>query len=661
MAGVVVVGVQYIEVVLPLALPMDTLTYACSFSGVRVGVRVRVPLGRGGKMVVGVVSAVGVEVGGGVEGGGGRDGGAGMDTDTLKSVDAVLDSVPLVSEVQFEFFRWLSSYYMVPLGEILKMGLSPLFSVGMTGLRSRRKRGEGGVSGGIDAIRAGVFEGNNSGCDIALVRSVGIVDYGDIVSELQGTGSDGVVLVLCPTHKAVNAMAELLEDRFRVVKYTPQLPVSKRAKIAVDFAMGVGARVVIGTRAALWLNLVGLQGVLITQEHSYYYRSAAPPYVSGREAALVLGRMMGARCVVESAYPLVESYYNSRYGDWGYVELGGTLPPLQSIVLERGKDMLASYTRGRIAEVLAQGRKVVLLQNRRGVASFVECVGCGYVPKCPNCSVSLTLHRTLMGCHYCGYSSPVVENCVECGGGFENRGRGTQQIENQLVELFPSARVERIDSDSFADDSVTARDILGGRDTGWDILIGTALVVEELDWVGVGLVGVLNVDNMLSAADFRVEERAHRILGLLSLRCRSLGSEFVVQSSRLGHRCVDSVLSGGFDAFYSEEVSDRLSMGFPPHSRMLRFDLRGKSFSSVSRIASDLECILRPIFGVRLSSIYQPVVERQGGEYLLEMLLKIERGRSFSRAKVVVQRCLRDISLRSRKSGVSVFLEVDPV
>ncbi len=648
----------YVEVVVPMALPYKRLTYRCLSRAVRVGMRVVVEVGAS-RRVVGIVAKVSEE----------GDGGFFGEQSKIKDIIEVLDGISLLSALDIEFTEWVASYYMCKVGEVVKYGYSPLLSVEMSRLSSSYKAVAKRAKESPKESVEGDFDLPKDKNIVLVHRELGedspSIALRSIVEALRGEISAQSVgkhiLVLCSTPREAVKVHKALEGYFTVGLYTSAVAMKKRAYLFSQCASGLSPQVIVGTRTALWLPSEGLGGVVVCDEDSRSYRSVRAPFYSARECALMLASLRGVRCVLQSSYPSVESYYNARYGQWGYISPQRSEKKLRSIVLERGKDLVSKYTVEKIEKALGEGKKAVLVQNRRGVASWTECEGCGYVPQCPNCSTSLNVHRTLLGCHYCGYSEPIETGCKECGATMIPKGRGTQQIEAQLMSKFEGCNIVRLDSDSIADRELSARDVVKGKNDQWDIAIGTTMVLSSEVWDSVGVVAVLNVDNMLTAPDFRVEENALRTLGQLAQRCRAVDAELIIQSSRLDHRAVEAVLGEESQEFYDTQIIERKNAMFPPHSRMVRLELRGKELREVVNCASQLETKLRGFFSQRLSPIYQPSVERQRGEYIVEMTLKIARGESFARAKEILGDTLRDFMPKVRSSRVSIDIEVDPL
>ncbi|MFI3288347.1 MAG: primosomal protein N' [Rikenellaceae bacterium] len=648
-----------IEVVVPMALPYKRLTYRCPSGAVRVGMRVVVEVGSS-RRVVGIVAKV-------TDGEG--DGGGFGEKSKIKDIIEILDGISLLSSKDIEFTEWVASYYMCKVGEVVKYGYSPLLSVEMSRLSSSYKAVAKRAKESLKESVEGVFDLPRDKSIVLVHRELSedssSMALCSIVEALRrGAGAQSMgkhILVLCPTPREAAKVHKALERYFTVGLYTSAVAMKKRAHLVSQCASGLEPQVIVGTRIALWLPSERLGGVVVCDEDSRSYRSMRAPFYSARECALMLASLREVRCVLQSGFPSVESYYNAKYGQWGYIPPKGSEKKLRSIVLERGKDLVSKYTLEKIEKAIGEGKKAVLMQNRRGVASWTECEGCGYVPQCPNCSTSLNVHRTLLGCHYCGYSEPIEHQCKECGATMIPKGRGTQQIEAQIMAKFEGCNIVRLDSDSVADRELSARDVVKGKNDQWDIAIGTTMVLSSEVWDSVGVVAVLNVDNMLTAPDFRVEENALRTLGQLAQRCWAVDAELIIQSSRLDHRAVEAVLNENSQEFYDTQIIERKRAMFPPHSRMIRLELRGKELREVVDVASQLETKLRGFFAHRLSPIYQPSVERQRGEYIVEMTLKIARGESFARAKDILGDTLRGFMQKVRSGRVSIDIEVDPL
>lgn len=637
-----------IEILLPR--PLGALTYTCDLP-VKVGARVIVPLGE--SVVVGVVRAVGVEAP--VRG-------------ELKSVIEVLDALPLIGERELRFIDWIADYYLCGKGDVLRAIFSPLFSAEIAKIDCRYfKPKRVKVDGKPQLINVNLRNRQVEklpppASQFAITESITLlhakqkIDLSALVASL--IDGEKPVLVLAPTNERAAQIMSELEPYFRAALCSNITTIKRRAALMIDLAVGLPAQftpqVIVGTRAALGIGYQSLGAVVIVDEESFRYRSQRVPLIWVRDAALMLASLHGAKSVLISEFPTVESFYNARHGAWAYLSTDARQAPLRSIVLEHGKELISKYLRKRIAEELAAGKRVVLMQNRRGMASYIECVTCGHIPQCASCSTSFTAHRHLLGCHYCGATTQIPEKCEKCGGEMELRGRGTQRIEDQISILCPDANIVRIDSDMYAEAGFHI-------DPNWQIAIGTKMVIEAIDWAEVGVASILNVDNMISTPNFRASEETFRTVGTMAARCCDADAELVVQSSALGNADVDDALNFRYESFYIRAIEDRRAALFPPHSRMIRLTFRGEAMADVVAAAKEAEAALRQIFAHRLSPMYQPLVERQSGDHIIEMLLKIERGRSSAKAKELLRSRLSPIISRNARSKVAISAQSDPL
>lgn len=657
---------QYIEVVVPLSLPFATLTYLTQ-DKVSVGCRVVVPIGSGDKQVVGIVWAIKQEEK------------VNFRIDKIKHVSGVLDMIPLIGELEIRYVEWFSAYYIISLSDTLRTLAPQLFSKEMSNQSSRWSRAKLKRS---RKAAAKLLENTEQSNDeekieqeveqfpfdlssikpITLLHSKQEINLVSLVNhyltDCSNEKGEATLLIITPTAKMCSSVANVLEQRYKIAVISSQQNSKKRARVSLDMAVGMNLDVVIGTRAALMLHYTSLVGVIILDEHSYHYRSYRAPFFSIRDAAIMLGALHKVQTLLISPYPSVESYYNAKSQvGWSYIGDSEETQINYSnfIVLERGKDMISRHAIEEIKHSITSGKQSIVMQNRRGVASYVECETCSYTPQCPNCSTSLTLHQHLLGCHYCGYSKQIELKCSECGGVMRRKGRGTQQLEAQLEELFPDANVVRFDADSISDIAKQK------KNSNWDIAVGTLLVVDRVDWSNVGVAVVANVDNMLSMPNFRANEDTYRLVGRMALLSSRVGAKLIIQSSRLDYDAVNLALSCRDREFYNSEIAERRAASFPPHSRMLKVEFRGKELSKTMEIAVVIEQRLRNILNEGVSPLHQPMVERQRGEHLVNILIKILRGESVAEAKRRVCQIIDNVIGEARQRGVIISIEVDPM
>ncbi|WP_298061984.1 primosomal protein N' [uncultured Rikenella sp.] len=425
---------------------------------------------------------------------------------------------------------------------------------------------------------------------------------------------------------------------------------------------------VVGTRSALFLPFRRLGLAIVDNEQDPNYRQSDPaPRYHARDAALMLAHLHQAKTLLASPAPSAESWLNAmaETGKYGSVVIpapSGTQRPVVT-VLERGKGLISKYLHKRIGETLAEGRQAVLFQNRRGFAPYVECANCGATPTCPHCNVTLTYHKesSALVCHYCGWSQPYTSACAACGmRALTPRGIGTERIEEYAAELFPDTKIARMDTDTMKGAGAAGRilDQLAEGETG--ILVGTQMVARTAQaGEHIGLVGVINADNMLAHPDFRAAERAFQLLTQLKALLPADGSgELVIQSSQRLHPVLTAVANHDPDKFYLHEMRERQQLLYPPYVRMLRLTFRHPDKPSAAAAAQQCETLLRERFGRRVSPPFEPQVDRVQNLHIFHILLRIERQRPVAKAKAILAEILTQV--RKQFPAVHLIAEADP-
>ena len=451
------------------------------------------------------------------------------------------------------------------------------------------------------------------------------------------------------------------------------MPRSDRSSGSVSEGYG---SLVVGTRSAVFLPMPRLGLVVVDEEQDPSYKQHDPaPRYNARDTAIVLAQLHDARVILASATPSLETWANAVGGKYGMVELserwGGTLPP--EVVIS---DTIRAAKRGerrshfnkelldRIKGALGRGEQVILFQNRRGIAPFVECTDCGWVPKCDHCGIPMTVHRSEVRCHYCGAAAPMPSLCPKCGSmNLTVRGFGTEKIEEELARLFPEARVARLDRDSATSEAAYRR-IIGDFEHGaTDILVGTQMVTKGLDFAGVSLVGVLNADNLVNHPDFRASERAYSLVAQVAGRAgrRQARGEVVIQTAAPESRLIAQAAAGDYRAMAADLLAERAMYGYPPYSRLVAVMLRHADRETLGAAAARFGDLLRPSFGDRLLGPQPPVTEKIKGEYALLFLLKVPRGNPMSAVRKTIGNAVRTLLADRALRGSSVTVNVDPM
>lgn len=400
--------------------------------------------------------------------------------------------------------------------------------------------------------------------------------------------------------------------------------------------------VVVGVRSSLFLPFDRLGLIVVDEEHEPSYKQNDPaPRYHARNAALMLARMHGARALLGSATPSLETYYLARTGRYGLVTLTERYgaAPEPEIVLVDTKEMrrkrrmkydalLSPQLREAIDGALAEGRQTILFRNRRGYAPVMECRSCGYVPRCAYCDVSLTYHRTQhrLVCHYCGRSQPLPTHCPECGGEeWRALGYGTERVEDEISALYPTVRVGRLDTDAVRTPRAYRR-VLSDFEQGYtQLLVGTQMLTKGLDFGRVGVVGVLSADSLMSIPDFRAHERAFQLMMQVSGRAgrRDRRGTVVIQTTHPDHPLLQWVRTFDYVSMATALLAERRRFIYPPYCRLITIILRHRNEDTLRHAAETYAERLRPFFTDGLLGPYAPPVARVRSLYIRQILLKV--------------------------------------
>mgnify|MGYP003321166752 CR=1 FL=1 len=437
-------------------------------------------------------------------------------------------------------------------------------------------------------------------------------------------------------------------------------------------------QIAVGARSAIFLPFSDLGLVVLDESHepSLKQHSPAPRY-HGRDAAIMLAHMHGAKVLLGSATPSLESYYNTEHKKFGLVTLterfgGVSLPKIQLVDLAeqyRKKLMKHHFSTPlieAIEQTLAKGEQVLLFQNRRGFSAMLECLTCGHVPQCPNCDVSLTYHsyQELLRCHYCGHEQGVPPSCVACGSHELDRvGLGTQQIEETLGELFPEARLARMDQDTTKGKYAFAQLIERMNQGEIDILVGTQMLAKGLDFDGVTLVGILNADQLMNFPDFRAQERAFQLMAQVSGRAGRRGAQgqVIIQTYAPEHQLLKQVVSGDYMGMYQHQSLQRQQFQYPPYCKLIRVTIKHRDFGLCQSAATWLFKVIEQNMGDLVLGPVAPPVSRIRNQYIQQLLIKVPQSQSLSKTKGFLAKVLQRFMAQKEYARVSVSFDVDPV
>ena len=437
--------------------------------------------------------------------------------------------------------------------------------------------------------------------------------------------------------------------------------------------------VILGARSAVFLPFHRLGLVIIDEEHEQSFKQQDPaPRYHARSAAIVLAQMYaGAKTLLGTATPSMESYYNAKQGKYGLVELSRRYKDIQlpSIEVVDMKDLyrrkmvsgpfsprLLSAVRG----ALERGEQAILFQNRRGFAPMIECRQCGWVPKCPNCDISLTYHKSMnyLSCHYCGYTMKVPEVCPCCESkDIRGRGYGTEKIEDEIRSIFPEARIARMDLDTTHTRNAYER-LINDFSTGKNnLLIGTQMVTKGLDFGKVSVVGILNADSMLNYPDFRAYEQAFMMMSQVSGRAGRKGKrgEVILQTKTPDLPVIQYVVHNDYPTFFKELLDERREFHYPPFYHLVYVYLKHRDENIVNTAGVELGSRLRDIFGARVLGPDKPAVARVKTLSIRKIVLKLENGIDYPRVRQYLRGALDAMMKDKRYGALQVYYDVDPL
>lgn len=400
---------------------------------------------------------------------------------------------------------------------------------------------------------------------------------------------------------------------------------------------------IIGVRSAIFLPFQHLGLIIIDEEHEYSYKQYDPaPRYHARDSAIYMAHLHGAKVLLGSATPSLESYRNALDAKYGYVQLDSRfgnqpLPIIQTIDLKtarRRKEVKGHFSNELLAEIertVTEGNQVILFQNQRGYAPFIQCSSCAHIPKCPNCAVSLTYHiyQNQLICHYCGYKQFMEANCSSCGNdGLKTMGSGTEMIEEELSLMLPSLKIKRMDLDTTRSKNAYQDIIDAFTNKEIDVLIGTQMVSKGLDFDHVKLVGVFDADRMIHFPDFRSHERAFQLITQVSGRSgrKSERGKVLIQTSDPEQPILHHIKEGHLDLFYTQELAERQNFKYPPYYRIIKVVFRHKEAQTVQQGAFRyLTFIQRTMGEERILGPIEPVINRIRNLYIQELIIKVEK------------------------------------
>ncbi|MFC4210313.1 primosomal protein N' [Pedobacter lithocola] len=501
--------------------------------------------------------------------------------------------------------------------------------------------------------------------------------YIKLIEEIINTG-DGQVLFLLPEIALTTQIVERIKKYFgnSIGVYHSKFNNSERVEIWNKVKHGA-FKVVLGARSAVFLPFQNLKLIVIDEEHEPSYKQYDPaPRYQARDSAIYLAHLHKAKVILGSATPSLESYHNALTGKYGLVEMkerfGGVQLPNQQVVSiseeTKRKTMVSYFSSVLIKDIdlaLSKKEQIVLFQNRRGYATILICATCGYTPKCVNCDVSLTYHKSSgkLHCHYCGFQQSSVNLCPACGSvHVEQKGFGTERIEEELRLLYPEVTIARLDMDTTRTKNGLQQILTDFQDKKTDILIGTQMVAKGLDFDNLSLIGVINADTLLGYPDFRAYERSYQLLAQVAGRAgrRADQGNVCIQTYDADNRIIKQVVDNDYLGMYNDEIAEREKFLYPPFSRMIFIAVKHKDATVLENAAFFLAQTLKAKFGQRVLGPEQPLVSRVRNLYIKQIIIKADKHTAINKVKSVLRETLTEFNAMKEFKSVIIQIDVDP-
>ena len=487
------------------------------------------------------------------------------------------------------------------------------------------------------------------------------------------------VLYMLPEIALTTQLISRLQNYFgeKISVYHSKYSISERVEVwnnVLDHK--AKAQIIIGARSSLFLPFSKLGLLIVDEEHEPSFKQYAPsPRYNGRDSAVVLAKYHGAKLLMGSATPSLESFFNATNNRYGLVTLkkrfGNVLMPeieLVDVKEKHRKKLMKGHFSDRLLEEINEALKnkeqVILFQNRRGYSPIIECTTCGISPQCPNCDVSLTFHqyKNQLRCHYCGYHTSKMISCIACGNEtLDSKGFGTEQIELELKELFPNHQIARMDQDSMKGKHAYAKIIEAFELKEIDILVGTQMLAKGLDFRNVSLVGVMNADNLLNFPDFRAHERSFQLLQQVAGRAgrTKKRGKVIIQTYNPYHQILQQVSTNNFEEMYQQQLEERYRYKYPPFYRMIKITLKDRSFQKMDKASLWLANALKMKLMEQVLGPETPPVGRVRNLFITHILIKIPKEQSLKATKNFITSMLKSFNAIKEFSSVRLTVDVD--
>jgi len=440
------------------------------------------------------------------------------------------------------------------------------------------------------------------------------------------------------------------------------------------------AKIILGTRSSIFLPYENLGLIIVDEEHDPSYKQNEPnPRYHARDTSIYLSHLFKANIILGTATPSLESYYNCLQEKYKLVHLknrfgSAKLPEVQLVSLQNDiekESHQSLFGKTLIHEIemrLSKKEQVILFQNRRGYAPFLQCNICGFTPQCNQCDVSLTYHKwkNELRCHYCGYHTPVLKVCPTCGSAhLEMKGMGTEKIEEELQTLFPEAKIARMDLDTTRRKN-TLQDLINEFESGEiDILVGTQMVTKGLDFERVTLVGIIQADSLTNHPDFRSHERAFQLIEQVSGRAgrRDQLGKVIIQTYKPEHPVLQLASRHDYDSFLRQQLNERKQFYYPPFVRLIEITLKHREAQKVQTASMKLASELKKLFSQKsVLGPEFPVVSKVRNQFIQKILLKLDRKTlHLEKSKELLKIKIAELKANKEFSACTVLVDVDPL
>lgn len=502
--------------------------------------------------------------------------------------------------------------------------------------------------------------------------------YIHLINEQLKQGRQALFLV--PEIALTQQMTERLQRAFgaRLGVYHSKFSDAERVEIWKRQLSDTPYDVILGVRSSVFLPFKNLGLIIVDEEHETTYKQQDPaPRYHARSVAVMLAAAHNGKTLLGTATPSIESYYNALCGKYGLVQMTERysqvqLPKVAVVDLKeesRKKRMYGPFStllHDAMRDALANSRQIILFQNRRGYAPMLECVACGWVPKCDRCDVSLTYHRGMhqLECHYCGNVYNVPVKCPSCGGNaLEKRGMGTERIEEEVLRHFPAARVARLDLDTTRTKNAYDKILTDFQEGRTNVLIGTQMISKGLDFDNVDVVGIMNADTMLNFPDFRSYERSFQLMAQVAGRAGRRGRQgmVVLQTRNIDVPVIHQVTTNDYQGLYADQVAERELFHYPPYCRLIYIYVKGRNEVNVARASDILGQRLRYYFGERILGPEAPAVARVHSLHIRKLMLKVEPTLGVKRVRQCLHAVEQELQELEMLHGLMLFYDVDPM